>query len=423
MTDVHGPDLPKASLIRHIPWLNDLVPSKASLDRVIDGAILSFVIFSVLSITAAQASILVALAAWTYKLLRSAERGRLRRPLLLPMVAFFVASILATLTAVDPWRSFQELRNVFEPALFFLIVNQVASEHRATALSRVLIVMGTVTAVYGLSQSVVHGAVFRVHGTMSIYMTFAGLLMMIDTLALAPLLFVPHTKSSYWLVSCVLLLTVALVMTQTRGAWLGLAVGVCFILGLRKKRFLLLLPVAALAIFILAPQAVKDRIRSIGDPQDVTARERLYMWNSGLQIIRNHPWTGVGMHGVSWVYPAYKDPRAIRGHRGHLHNNVIQLTAERGLIGLVCWLWIWVAFYRHAWHIYGRLKSDEGHAAALVVGSLAAITAFHVEGLFEFTFGDAEVITLVYFLMALPYLVKASTSVGHASSGHATNHA
>ena len=85
MTDARGPDLSKASLVRHIPlWLNDLVPSKPPLDRVIDGAILSFVIFSVLSITAAQASILVALAAWTCKLLRSAERGQLRLPLLLP---------------------------------------------------------------------------------------------------------------------------------------------------------------------------------------------------------------------------------------------------------------------------------------------------------------------------------------------------
>jgi O-antigen ligase len=397
--------------------LSDLVPSQLPLDRVIDGAILSFVIFSVLSITAAQASILVALAAWTCKLLRSADRRQLRLPLLLPMTAFLLASVLASLTAVDPSRSFTELRNVFEPALFFLIVNQVASEHRVTALSRVLIVMGTVMAVYGLSQSVVHGAAFRVHGTMSIYMTFAGLVMMIDTLALAFMLFIPHPRSSYWLVPCLLLLTIALVLTQTRGAWLGLAVGVGFILGLRKKRFLLLLPAAALAIFIFAPPAVKARIRSIGDPQDVTARERLYMWNSGLQIIRDHPWTGVGMHGVSWVYPAYKDPRAIRGYRGHLHNNLIQLTAERGLIGLLCWLWIWVAFYRHTWHIYGRLKSDERNAAALVVGSLAAITAFHVEGLFEFTFGDAEVITLVYFLMALPYLVKASPGVGDAM-GH-----
>src|SRR5919109_2084739 len=212
MTDAHGPDLSKASLVRHIPlWVHDLVPSKPPLDRAIDGAILSFVIFSVLSITAAQASILVALAAWTGKLLRSAERGQLRLPLLLPMVALFVASVLATLTAVDPSRSVKELRNIFEPALFFLIVNQVATEQRAAALSRVLIVMGTIMAVYGLSQSVTHGAAFRIRGTMSIWMTFAGVVMLIGCVALAHWLFTAHGRPSHWLIPPLMLLAAALV--------------------------------------------------------------------------------------------------------------------------------------------------------------------------------------------------------------------
>ena len=416
MTDAHGPDLSKASLVRHIPlWVHDLVPSKPPLDRAIDGAILSFVIFSVLSITAAQASILVALAAWTGKLLRSAERGQLRLPLLLPMVALFVASVLASLAAVDPSRSFKELRNVFEPALFFLLVNQVATEQRATALSRVLIVMGTVMAIYGLSQSVTHGAAFRIRGTMSIWMTFAGVVMLIGCVALAHWLFTAHGRPSHWLIPPLMLLAAALVMTQTRGAWLGSGVGAALILGLRKRLFLLMLPLMALAIFALAPHAVQARVRSFIDPQDITAKQRFYMWGSGLRMIRDYPWTGVGPDGVKTAYPAYRDPRALPARWGHLHNNIMQVTVERGLIGLACWLWIWIAFYRDAWRIHGSLGSDAGPAKALVVGSLAGVTAFHVEGLFEFTFGDSEVIMLVYLLMTLPYLVGGSRRVGHAT--------
>jgi hypothetical protein len=37
---------------------------------------------------------------------------------------------------------------------------------------------------------------------------------------------------------------------------------------------------------------------------------------------------------------------------------------------------------------------------------MASVTAFHVAGLFEYTFGDSEVVMLVYFLLALPFLVK-----------------
>jgi hypothetical protein len=41
-----------------------------------------------------------------------------------------------------------------------------------------------------------------------------------------------------------------------------------------------------------------------------------------------------------------------------------------------------------------------------VLGSLASVASFHVAGLSEYTFGDSEVVMLVYFLMALPFLIQ-----------------
>jgi hypothetical protein len=37
---------------------------------------------------------------------------------------------------------------------------------------------------------------------------------------------------------------------------------------------------------------------------------------------------------------------------------------------------------------------------------MASVIGFHIEGLFEYTFGDSEVVTLTYFLMALPFVVQ-----------------
>jgi O-antigen ligase len=393
--------------IRRIHLLAVALQSSARpLDRVIDGAIVAFLMCSVLSITAAQAAILVALAAWLCKLACAADDRPLQLPLLFPMTAFFLASILASATAVDPARSFKDLRNVFEPAFFFLLVNHVMGEERATILSRVLIAVGTLMAVYGLAQSIAEGPDFRIHGTMSIYMTFAGILMLIALLALAQLLFTSRSRASYGLTLASLLLIASLVMTHTRGAWIGLAAGGALILGFRQKRLLLALPVVAVVIFLASPGAVQQRIRSIIDPQDATAQDRLSMWSSGARILRDHPWTGVGIGGVKRVYAAYKHPNALRDQRVHLHNNFMQVAAERGLIGLGCWLWIWVAFYGQAWLIYRRLEPCASHARALAIGSLASVTGFHVAGLTEYTFGDSEVIMLVYFLMALPYVVQ-----------------
>jgi putative inorganic carbon (hco3(-)) transporter len=375
------------------------------LDRIIDAAIVVFLICSVVSITGAQAAILVAQAAWLVKLVRAPNKRALHFPLLLPMATFYLASVLASATAADPWLSFKDLRNIFEPAFFFLLVNRVSGDERAATFSYILIAAATLMAVYGLMQSMAEGAAFRVHGTMSIYMTFAGILMLSALVVMAQLVFFPRGRWFWGLVGSLALLIAALVMTHTRGAWIGFAAGAALILGCRQKRLLLALPVVAVAIFLAAPEAVRVRIRSIIDPQDVTARERLYMWGSGVQIVRDHPWTGVGINGVKSVYQAYKHPNAVRDQRAHLHSNLFQIAAERGLIGVACWLWIWVAFYGQAWTIFRVRGPDTPRASALVVGSLASITGFHVAGLFEFTFGDSEVIMLVYFLMALPYVV------------------
>jgi len=335
----------------------------------------------------------------------------------MPWGAFLLASTLATLLAVEPFESLKELRNVFEALLFYLIVNQVTTEERATTLIWVLIATSTLMALYGLSQSLTHGIDFRARGTMSIYMTFAGLLMLVDLMTVAQLLFRTHRLQMFWAVPALLVITAALLMTQTRSAWCGLIAGCCVIFGLRNKVFLLALPLVVLVVLLLIPQTIKIRALSILDRREITAQERLSMWSSGLRIIRDHPWTGIGMGAMARIYPRYREPDSpVNPTRriGHLHNNVIQIAAERGLLGLACWLWIWLAYGYQTWLIYGRLGPEDTGAKALVVGSLASVIGFHIEGLFEHTLGASEVITLTYFQMALPFVVQRARLSGQA---------
>ena len=387
------------------------------LEWVIVGALFVYVVCAVISISAMQTAYILALVAWATRVYLQGDTRQLRLPLLMPFGAFFLASVLATILAVEPFESLVELRNVFEALLFYLIVNQVTTEERATTLTWVLIATATVMALYGLSQSLTHGVDFRVRGTMDSKMTFAGLLMLVDLMTLAQLLFRMHRQQIFWAVPALLIITAALLMTQTRSAWCGLIVGCCVILGLHKKIFLLAVPLGALVVLLLVPQTIKIRALSILDRREITAQERLSMWSSGLRIIRARPWTGVGMGAMERIYPRYREPDSpIDPNRrlGHLHNNVIQVAAERGLLGLACWLWIWVAYGYQAWRIYRRLGPEHTRAKALVVGSLASVIGFHIEGLFEHTFGDSEVITLTYFLMALPFVLQRACLSGQA---------
>jgi O-antigen ligase len=56
-------------------------------------------------------------------------------------------------------------------------------------------------------------------------------------------------------------------------------------------------------------------------------------------MVRDHPLLGVGPDQVKEAYTDY--PWATR--RPHLHNNVVQIAAERGLPALAAWLWLIVA--------------------------------------------------------------------------------
>jgi putative inorganic carbon (HCO3(-)) transporter len=233
--------------------------------------------------------------------------------------------------------------------------------------------------------------------------------MLVGLMTLAQVLFRTHTRQVLWVLPALLILMASLTMTHTRSAWLGFLVGCGVLLGLYKKKLLLALPLLGLAVFLLVPSAVKMRALSMLDRRDATAQQRLSMWSSGWRIVRDHPWTGIGMGAIAQVFQRYRDPESpIKPTRrlGHLHNNIVQVAVERGLLGLAAWLWLWVAYLWQAWLIYRRLGPEHPGGKALVAGSLASVIGFHVAGLFEHTFGDSEVVTLVFFLSALPFVVQ-----------------
>jgi hypothetical protein len=56
--------------------------------------------------------------------------------------------------------------------------------------------------------------------------------------------------------------------------------------------------------------------------------------------------------------------------------------------------------------VFRRLPATAERARALVMGSMIAIGAFLIAGLFEYNFGDTEVLLVALSLMALPFVVE-----------------
>ncbi len=362
------------------------------------------VLFALLTpvISAAYAVSGLLLAAWVASLVR--ER---RFPASLRSPFVYLAGILALLTAAsavfsrDPAVSARHL-----PGLALLLLVPVAMDlvddvGRARTVTLALAAAGTALALLGIWQFL-HGGddlENRIRGTLSHYMTFSGL----TTLAAGLLLGLAFEGRGRWrfagLVSLVPL--GAVLLTFTRGAYVGICAAALLYLAVRRPRGLLLLAPVLVVVFALAPAEIRQRIRSIGDLSDRTNRDRIAMLRAGARIASDYPVLGLGPDMVKPYYPLYRDADAPRWTVPHLHNNPAQIAAANGLFAAgVYALWVFLFLAR----VVVRLRRErDSELAAVWAGALLAGAAIVVAGLFEYNFGDTEVEMATLLVFALPF--------------------
>jgi O-antigen ligase len=373
------------------------------------------------SITLSQ-TMLVVLAVW---LVRERVRARLRLdwPLLAPMATFAGWTVVSALLSAAPADSLRAAHSLVGLVTLWVVLHAVRDAGRARWFATALFVALAVVAALSVVQVATcggerlagkavglppvlnsfFGKCHRAHGFYSIYMTLGGVLAMMLVLTLPCLAHFRRRAASLaaWLVTAL-----AFALTLVRGAWVGFAVGVALLAGTLRRQTLAFVGVLVLAFAALAVPGVLQRVRSFGDASDPTARERVAMFTAGRNLLREHPIAGIGPGQVKQLYPQYAPEYALRRHTSHLHNTPLQIAVERGLVGLALWLWIFAAFFARAVRIWRRLATDAGVDRALVAGCGAAIVAFLVAGLFEYNFGDTEVLLIAMSLMALPLVIE-----------------
>ncbi len=363
---------------------------------------------------------LAALAAWLLLAWRTGRGVALRMPLLGPVAAFAACSVLAALASARPLESLAACKGLLDLAALFVIATALPDAATARRFATWLVLALAGAAVAGIAQvaacpgpeAVAHGTTLmenflrkctRARGFYSIYMTLAGILALALTATLPRL--ARLRAEAWWLAPVWLVSGTALALTYVRGAWLGFVVGALAALaGLGRRGVVAAIALVLLvAAVLVALPGVGARVRTIGSAADDTTRDRLAMLAAGRRLVLEHPLTGIGPGQVKRVYPSVATPEAMRHSTSHLHNTPLQITVERGVLGLVAWLWIFVACLARGLAVLRRLPASAAADRALVLGSLAAVVTFLVGGLFEYNFGDTEVLLVALAFMALPF--------------------
>jgi len=391
------------------------------LDKVVIATLFIFVAFSMFSISVTQIACGLGGIAWLWRNQLTGSWRDQRWPLWIPFGLYVLACLIAVVNAYDISYSYKSLKKVLEILIFFWIINCVRENQLRDRLTLLLIFSATLAGLYGFYQAWVDGVSVgaRVEGTMSVYMTFAGLLMMVGLVAIARALFKHQNETWLWIAIPVIL--ICLSFTLTRQAWFGFLVGLFFLVFLwRRNIFLILSGLIVLIVFtssvllksniydILTPkdktyfEQMKFRFRGIASGTDRNFEIRLALWQGGWEIFKAYPITGCGFRCVDLVNSQFPDPSgAVKRYRG-MHNNLVQLAVDTGILGLSAWLGIWFLFFRLLYNQTMAAKEDP-HERSVIFGSAAAVLAFLAGGLFESNYYDSEVAMALYFIMALPF--------------------
>lgn len=236
--------------------------------------------------------------------------------------------------------------------LYFLVVNLVKTKKKFLIVIWSLVILGLVACLIGVYQHV-HGigvdygeGVIRIRGTALDPNDYAMHLVILIPLIFA-LFFNYHNFITRMLLTVVFfLLIVNVIFTYSRGGMLALAFVLAssvlwFGFKYKKKALAVILLAVALLITVpLVPVQYWARAKSISDLSDPAIKARLDVWKTGLEMMKDAPFRGIGLGVFKYEYAerAFMSTDIRTRTALFAHNAYLQIGAETGIFGLAFFL-------------------------------------------------------------------------------------
>ena len=260
------------------------------------------------------------------------------------------------------------------------------------------------------NNSVAAGTV-RIYSSLDNPNLLGGYLLPILPLAVVALMRWQGLPRRLFALASLVLGLVALVLTYSRGAWMGMVASLA-VLGLllmvrytrtwppfwRRTLPILLVVGASLMLVVLVTQVEPLRVRVmslVAGREDSSNNFRMNVWTAVLQMIHDRPWLGIGPGNSAFnlIYPIYQQPKF---NALSAYSIPLELLVEAGIPGLLVGLGLlWSAFKvgLGQWASTGRLALPALAAVAVCVG-------LGVQGFTDTIFFRPEVQLLGLFSLA-----------------------
>ncbi len=214
------------------------------------------------------------------------------------------------------------------------------------------------------------------------------LVIMIVSVAYAFLYFLPKKAIiSKVLKITLVLLVIALVLTQTRNAWI--ACWACFFMFgiIRKKVAVIILSIGVPLLLICTP-FVQERIHDAMINQEQTETEgmnsfawRKTLWKESFVWIKENPLIGYGLSSFKHYSPEFS--KVVSKEGIYAHNVYVELFFETGILGLLAFICIFLMLQRRLIFYYNSIRSSDGKdiAAILIAYIISYLIVCYIDNL------------------------------------------
>lgn len=340
------------------------------------------------------------------------------------LIIFLGLAIISLSWADLRTEAMRELRTmILDPLVFYLLLRVARLQEKdLSLLAEGLILTGTMVAVVGLYNYITETyVVFTPEGAKrlvgiygspnSVALQLGRCLPFAFAYVILP---IGSWRRVYAGISGTLML-LAVMLTQSIGAiaiGLPAAFAVIILAWQGRRAWLPLGGLAVAGLIALIPLSrLIPRLRNVFDFSNSTTLFRVNLWRSTLELIKDHPITGVGLDQFLYAYrgryilsEAWADPDL-----SHPHNVVLDYWVRLGIFGVLSGVWLQVAFWRTALAAYRQVRHSHPLRLAIVLGAMGSMADFLAHGMIDSAYFAINLSFIFVLLLALVQEVIAQS--------------
>ncbi len=330
---------------------------------------------------------------------------------------FLFVIVFYSLTSLTPGGSTRELGLYLSAlALMIILFNHIQKKDQLYVFLVLSLLAAFIVSLYGIYQYIIGVPVqaawvdvehhpllqTRVYSVFGNPNVLAEYLILIIPFGLALFLTARNTWKKLLFLCITAAMGITMLMTFSRGGWMGLAVAITIFALLRDRRVFVLLFLLVLAAVVYMPDVVLQRAATMFSVTDSSNLYRITVWQESLNIARDYWSTGVGFGHKAFqeIYPYYMITRVKAPF--HVHNTFLQYLVETGVLGLMALLWLLASIFKQG--LKGLQRLQDGFLRHVLMASLAATAGILAHGLGEHVLYLPKIIFLFWINVGIIFL-------------------